>query len=869
MCMALFVWFWESKLEVYAQDGKVIAIIYDDSSSMAFDYVNKKVGNFRTKWSEADYAVRAFVECKNPEDEVALFAMNKVDKENPNPIIIPANSEDDEDGDKKIEEAIDEMSETFYDNTPYESVTTALGWLKSNPKDAEKWLIILTDGEFYENKEKISKEDLLLKLEASLGGDGGTCTILYVPLDEGGELAENQGQEEEQIRQIKNKDGIRERILMASNEIYRREQLDIIGTKDGKELNIDVPLSELIVIKQKEGKEYTYKDKSTKNNGDGSDSTQNNNEENIEDNFSELRDKLNDTGEYNYQQNYFKSYGGTIPSYEGNETSNAYFQENLLAKDIIGTMACFQWENCDISEGRELKFELKPEENESIVLYYQLKFDLEIEVIQDGEVVKEDEIKEGEFEVSIYPVTCGEDRKRVSTDASLLKLNDVKFFLNGEIYILGQPKKMEAGLGERIKLVAKAEGKAIGESITAEKELNVVEKIYPINIRVTEKPDNFNYDTLVQNRTEKADGIKIDLTENMEMEETQLRDTTKNNLVVEAEVSYKGLKEKEEPAIQVKIEYGESKDEWYLYPYLVNENDFNKYEDVKCTITVYRKDQPELSHKDEVIDMPLVASPIELKVLAPEDTYSIWDIICKKIRPQIYRNGNELPEEQWRNIKYTAMEGDASKHIIGSKGIIFRPLEILYWFFYGKDEIFVCKEVRYVERGMEYIAVLEGMLSFQPVSGWIRGSVIGLMILVGLLVLWVIGRVLSGKCFVWGFRAYMCLIAPEWQVFEEEKIRPKRMWRQILLPGKPLRFVLSNNDDREQEDFPDMYIRKDKKENKFIIMNGTDFEKKNFRAGDIKIVDRIYMDPEDCIKIVDSAGIHYELYFKAKEKGEE
>ena len=65
-----------------------------------------------------------------------------------------------------------------------------------------------------------------------------------------------------------------------------------------------------------------------------------------------------------------------------------------------------------------------------------------------------------------------------------------------------------------------------------------------------------------------------------------------------------------------------------------------------------------------------------------------------------------------------------------------------------------------------------------------------------------------------------------------------------------------------------MRMRRDKKEKKFVIVNGEDFQKNNFWVNDMKIVDRTYIDPADCIKIIDANGIYYELYFKSKEEEE-
>ena len=849
-----------AKLEAHAENKKIIAIVYDDSSSMIFD--DTKSGtetgiepeDYRTRWIEADYAVRAFVECKNPDDEVVIFPMNKIgwneEEKEMIGIVVISNQDFEE-----RQNSINTISSTFYNDTPYESIEDALSWLENNgEKSDEKWLIILTDGEFWESDysdHRIEVKDLKGKIIESWKEYGSCCKILYFPL--GNETGWD-GEDTKDIKKITEGNGIQEKILAANNEIYKRNQLDWNGT----EAQIDVPLSELIIIRQKEGGEYKY---NRVEEDSESNAIQNNNEEEIKTIFLNQED-LEKTGENTYDSNSFRSYNAGMPSYEGNEVTEEEFKEGLLAKDIIGTIEWVQWESCNISGENVLSLSLGSQDT----VYYQLNFDLEIEITQGGKRIEGAEVEEGEFEVNIYPVVSGEKEKRVDINANLLK--DVEFYLNDKQYELGRPEKMEAVFGEEITLKAEAKGKAIEGSFTEEKKLETIEKIYPVSIKVTEMPDYFSYESLDKNRTEKMSRIKVRLAEDAESGGIPLRDNTKNNLAVEVKVTYKGLKEGEKAAIEVKTEYGESKNELYLYPYLVNENDFNEYEDVKCTVTVYRKDQEELSRQEKVIDIPLVALPVEIEALVPADTYSIRDMIQGKIKPEIKRNGEELLKEQWKNVRYIASEGDASKYIMDERRTLFRLLEIPYWFFYGEDEIFVCKEVKYMERGMEYIAIMEGTLSFQPVPVWIRGSLIGMMAVGILICLWIMGRVVSGSCFGWGFKAYLYIVDSKLKIFEREIIRPKRVLQQTLLPGKSIQLILSNNDDRKQEDFPDMRMRRDKKEKKFVIVNGEDFQKNNFWVNDMKIVDRTYIDPADCIKIIDANGIYYELYFKSKEEEE-
>lgn len=112
--------------------GKEVALVYDDSGSMGVNH----------KWVAANYAVQIVAALGGSQDKLYLVKMSKPSHSD---VFVGAN---------KIDRLIKEFKQlkTPVDGagTPYSSVTTALHQLINSPKNAEKWLVIMTDGAFAE-----------------------------------------------------------------------------------------------------------------------------------------------------------------------------------------------------------------------------------------------------------------------------------------------------------------------------------------------------------------------------------------------------------------------------------------------------------------------------------------------------------------------------------------------------------------------------------------------------------------------------------------------------------------------------------------------------------------------------------------------
>lgn len=123
--------------------SRTINLVYDDSGSMI---VNDK-GEYVDTWCQAKYAVEVFAGMLGDNDTMNVYVMsdfeNGVDG---NPKLVLKGR----DGAEKNVSEVHNMV-TVDGNTPFNAVRAAEAALESTKAD-EKWLVVLTDGEFEDGK---------------------------------------------------------------------------------------------------------------------------------------------------------------------------------------------------------------------------------------------------------------------------------------------------------------------------------------------------------------------------------------------------------------------------------------------------------------------------------------------------------------------------------------------------------------------------------------------------------------------------------------------------------------------------------------------------------------------------------------------
>lgn len=124
--------------------SRTINIVYDDSGSMAYKGV--------TSWSQAKYAMEVFAAMLGENDSLNIYPMSSysykpdgVKSDSWGKTISISDADSAESRVKKIEQMNGDNG--LYRNTPIQTVTAAGDALKKDSA-SEKWLVILTDGEF-------------------------------------------------------------------------------------------------------------------------------------------------------------------------------------------------------------------------------------------------------------------------------------------------------------------------------------------------------------------------------------------------------------------------------------------------------------------------------------------------------------------------------------------------------------------------------------------------------------------------------------------------------------------------------------------------------------------------------------------------
>ena len=162
---------------------KHISIVYDDSGSMVNgdDPANKNTKKIK-RWAQAKYSLEAFVSMLDTEDELEIFTLNhgKYGK-----TIIGRDKE----------KAVKDIHNNFKTGdcsatTPDTQVKKAGDNLVSHYKNAERWLVVITDGNFDgygEGAKAVNKtENLLSKYGKKLNGN-----VIFIPICTGNTYKES------------------------------------------------------------------------------------------------------------------------------------------------------------------------------------------------------------------------------------------------------------------------------------------------------------------------------------------------------------------------------------------------------------------------------------------------------------------------------------------------------------------------------------------------------------------------------------------------------------------------------------------------------------------------------------------------------
>ena len=208
------------------EPSRTINLVYDDSSSMIqSDTTNKYVDT----WCQAKYAVEAFAAMLGEKDLLNIYVMSDYNK----PKLKLKGNNSAASNVKKVHQM-----KTYADMTPFGSVRRAMGDLEKTKSD-EKWLIILTDGNFQgvSNPDKYfsTKPDDIKVMYLGMGPEAGK--IKSVP------------QKNIYYEKAKTSKDILDKLTKIGQQVFNRAKLDVKMNS----IEFDIPMKELIVFAQGKG----------------------------------------------------------------------------------------------------------------------------------------------------------------------------------------------------------------------------------------------------------------------------------------------------------------------------------------------------------------------------------------------------------------------------------------------------------------------------------------------------------------------------------------------------------------------------------------------------------------------------------------
>lgn len=225
-------------LSVYANDdapSRVVNLVYDDSGSMIENVNGDKVDT----WCQAKYAMEVLSAMLSENDIMNIYVMSDFESGTSNDPRVVLNGSS---GTKINVEKIHNMV-TNAGNTPFNAVRKAESDLESSTAE-EKWLVVLTDGEFEDGAMKQDQIDEFFSKKPD------NVKVMYLGMGaNAGTITENKSNDIYYVKAEKNKD-ILKKITEAGKRVFNRDRLDV--NAKSKSISFDVPMKELIVFAQGE-----------------------------------------------------------------------------------------------------------------------------------------------------------------------------------------------------------------------------------------------------------------------------------------------------------------------------------------------------------------------------------------------------------------------------------------------------------------------------------------------------------------------------------------------------------------------------------------------------------------------------------------
>ncbi len=214
---------------------RVINLVYDDSGSMIQDDTGKNVDT----WCQAKYAMEVFAAMLSENDTMNVYVMSDFQSgTSGKPKLVLRGADGVKGNVAKVHGMV-----TTAGNTPFNAVKKAESDLE-NVKADEKWLVVLTDGEFEDGAMKQSEIDNFFSKKSD------SINVMYLGMGaNAGAISESKDNNIYYVKAKNNKE-ILEKLTKIGTQIYNRDRLEV--DLNSKSISFDIPMSELIVFAQGE-----------------------------------------------------------------------------------------------------------------------------------------------------------------------------------------------------------------------------------------------------------------------------------------------------------------------------------------------------------------------------------------------------------------------------------------------------------------------------------------------------------------------------------------------------------------------------------------------------------------------------------------
>lgn len=335
-----------------------IAVVYDNSGSM---YTNSKA------WCKAKYAMEIFASMLDyKRDRLHIFPMWEVTTDGSTPET-GGSYDPIEIASKKDIDKITNLYTVRASNTPYEPVRDAFKFLEGCDSSKEKWLIILTDGEFNQDgREKWQKNEVIVEWIKKLSTED--IVVQYVGFGNASYIPEDKADNFYSVASTE--DSLKDDLIDICNTIFQREKLP----NGGDSISLDLSMKNLIVFAQGDNAKITGLKNSS---------------------GEEVEIKM-DSGQ--------RKASNLSGNQGGNECETWAPVDNTLSGQVVTFGACAKGDYNLVYSGVD---------KDSIQVFYEPNVDLDITVTNDNgeEITESNELTAGEYTASakLVDAITGED----------------------------------------------------------------------------------------------------------------------------------------------------------------------------------------------------------------------------------------------------------------------------------------------------------------------------------------------------------------------------------------------------------------------------------------------------------------------------